>query len=133
MVEMPAHGHINRYQTYKCRCDECKAGARAYRHARAKHRAYAKELADCYDGKGKNFVAVCAQLNAMPSAAQSPGLCELARTIARDLDRRELGGQHASLARQLRETFQALADAAPARTARLGSVTLLSERKKAAS
>jgi hypothetical protein len=57
---------------------------------------------------GRCAAAVTAELEALAGVERLPALAALAGVLAVDLDNADLAGSHASLARQLRETLDAL-------------------------
>jgi hypothetical protein len=97
-----------------CRCQECRLAEAAYKRLRkagkiAPTRLTAlPSLPSTSVEPGRAEAAVCAEIDALPAGEPSVALIEFAKTLARDLDDKNLAASHASLSRELRATLDLL-------------------------
>jgi hypothetical protein len=115
-----------------CRCSKCRAAEAAYVRARKIGRPAPTTLAalpSVAAAPGKTELAIATEIEQIESAACHPGLTELARVLARDLDNENLAASHASLSRELRAVMETLRTGVRA-TGKLATLVAMSDRRR---
>lgn len=126
------HGSRTRYNA-GCRCDQCKQAARDYDKARRLARAAAATSPATVTAlpspapagpaePGRVESGVLTEIDGLSTAADRPGLVEVAIALARVLDSPLAIAQHPSAAHRLSETLDKIRKGADSRAGKLASV-----------
>jgi hypothetical protein len=136
------HGSRTRYNG-GCRCDLCKQASRDYDKIRrqrmlaSKHspgtvtRLPSQQVERPIDEMGPVKAGVMAQISALSTAANRPGLVAIAHKLADDLDNPLTVAQHASISKQLRETMADLGKGSDSKTGKLAAVRQMTRKHEA--
>jgi hypothetical protein len=74
---------------------------------------------------------VMAQISALSTAANRPGLVAIAQKLSKDLDNPLTVAQHASIAKQVRETLVELGKGSDSKTGKLAAVRQMTRKHEA--